>query len=285
MCRKEKRSSSSNSDRVKSLIRHIQKQNPHFSASLCVFHFNKPCLTLLNNFNSERFHCLFSNHAVRWMSYSITKSCDIPEHFHDMMILNKILGDRYVLPFAGHFREETGYTIGMFRQNVGMYPPHIIEPSNFAETVFTMIVFFVAVCHRLGGSAPNVKFFSVLYTKDHPVLCDIGNHNVENRERLTDRGEQFNQKKWKNFMRRRTHKRVIQYLKAYFPKFFQKKKTGKICILNEEENQFSEETHQLVCKSEKKSLLDIIKDFSLLIPDENALYGLLMSWVSSARSW
>lgn len=283
MSRKEKRSTSSNSDRVKSLIRHIQKQNPHFSASLCVFHFNKPCLTLLNNFNSERFHCLFSNQASRWMSYSITKSCDIPEHFNDMMILNRILGDRYVLPFAGHFREETGYTIGMFRQNVGMYPPHIIDPSNFVETVFTMIVFFVAVCHRLGGNAPNMKFFSVLYTKDHPVLCDIGNHNVENRERHTDRKEHFNKKKWKKFMQRRTHKPVVQYLKAYFPKFFQKKKKGKVCILNEAEKPFPDETHRLVCKSDKKSLLNIFKEFRHLMGDGNISSGLLVDWIASVE--
>lgn len=282
MSRKEKRSSGSNSDRVKSLIRHIQKQNPHFSASLCVFHFNKPCLMLLNNFNCERFHCLFSNQAIRWMSYSITKSCDIPEHFNDLMILNQILGNRFVLPFAGHFREETGYTIGMFRQTVGLYPPHIISQSDFAKTIFTMIVFFVAVCHRLGGSPPNMKYFSVLYTKEHPVLCDIGNHNVENRERRGDRSEHFNIKKWKKFMQRRTHKHVIQYLKAYFPKFFQKKKTGKVCILNEEENPFPDEAHRLVCKSDKKSLLNIIQEFRNLMTDEK-ISNLLIDWIASVE--
>lgn len=280
---KEKRSSSGNSDRVKSLIRHIQKQNPEFSASLCVFHFNKPCLTLLNNFNSERFHCLYSNQAVRWLSYSVTKSCDIPEYFYDVMILNQILGDQYVLPFAGHFREETGYTIGMFRQKVGMYPPHIIDHAGFAETVFTMIVFFIAVCHRMGGNTPNMKYISVLYTKDHPVLCDISNHNAENRERFGDRREKFNQKKWKKFLQRRTHKHVIQYLKSYFPKFFQKKKKGKICILNEDEKPFPDETHQLVCKSEKKNLINIIKEFRHLLRNENLSSGLLMDWIASVE--
>ena len=281
MPHKEKRSSSNYSDRVKSIIRHINKQNPYYSASSCVFHFNKPCLTLLNNFNSERFHCLFANHAVRWISYSVTKSCDIPEHFYDLVILNQILGDEYVLAFAGHFREETGYTIGMFQQNIGLYPPHIVERSKFAETVFTLIVFFIAVCHRLGGNAPNIKFFSILYTKDHPVLCDIGAHNVENRERLSDRAERFNKKKWKKFMQRRTHRRVIQYLKTYFPKFFQKKKLGKNCILNEMEEAFPDETHELVCKSEKKSLLDIVKEFKHLMSSKWLSSGLLMDWIMS----
>ena len=280
---RSKETDSRYSDRVKSIIKHINKQNPEYSASSCVFHFNKPCLTLFNNFNFERFHCLFSNHAIRWISYSITKSCDIPEHFYDLKLLNEILGDKYVLPFAGHFREETGYTIGMFRQYIGLYPPHIIDRSDFAETVFTMIVFFIAVCHRLGGNTPNIKYFSVLYTRDHPVLCDIGSQNVEIRERLSDRTEHFNKKKWKRFMRRKTHRRIIQYLKSYFPKFFQKKKTGKICILNELETTFSDETHQLICKSEKHSLLNIIKKFKHLLPNRNLSCGLLMDWILSVE--
>lgn len=283
MVGKEKRCCAGSSDRVKSIVRHINKQNPYYSASTCVFHFNKPCLTLLNNKDCKRFHCLFVNQAVRWISYSITKSCDIPENFYDLMILHEILGERYVLRFAGHLREETGYTVGMFRQNVGLYPPSKIDRSKFAETVFTMIVFFIAVCHRLGGITPNAKYFSVLYTETHPVLCDIGSHNVENRERLADRSEHFNQKRWKKFLQRRTHRRVIQYLKIYFPKFFQKKKAGKICILNENDGLFPDETHQLVCKSEKKPLLEIIKEFKHLISDRRLSSGLLMDWIMSVE--
>lgn len=284
---KEKRSKRErdkcSTDRVKSIIRHIEKQNVYYSASTCAYHFNRACFTLLNNFNSERFHCLFANHAMQWRSYSITKSCDIPESFYDLMVLNKILGDNYVVPFAGHFKESSGYTIGMFQQSIGLYPPHIINQSKFAETVFTMIVFFVAVCHRMGGNTPNMKYLSFLYTEYHPVLCDIGSFNVENRERLDYRSEHFNKKKWKRFLLRKTNRSIIQHLKIYFPNFFQKKRTNKKCILNESEEAFPEEAHRLICGSEKKPLLNIIKEFRHLMTDERIAYGLLSDWVQSVE--
>lgn len=271
-------------DRVKSIIRHVEKQNAYYSPTTCSFHFNRPCFTLLNNFDSQRFHCLFINQAIQWRSYSVTKSCDIPEGFYDMIILNQILGDKYVLPFSGHFRECSGYTIGMFGQRVGLYPPHKINRIKFPEVVFTMIVFFIAVCHRMGGNAPNMKYCSFLYTENHPVLCDVGTFNVENRERIDYRNEHFNNKKWRRFLMRKTNRNVIQYLKIYFPNFFQKKKTGKKCILNESEGEeFSAETHRLVCGCEKRNLLYILKEFRHLLSNERLANGLLFDWIESVE--
>lgn len=259
-------------DRVQSIIRHVSKQNDYYSVTLCTFHFNKPCFTLFNNFNEQRFHCLFANQSSQWRSYSITKSCDIPEHFYDMINLNKILGTKYVLQFAGHFRESSGYTVGMFRQTIDLYPPTIIDRRTFKKTLFTMIILFIAICHRLGGITPDLKQCSFVFTKEHPVLCDIGRLNAEKKEL------KFKRKKWKKFLCRKTTRDVIRMLKHIYGKYFQKKKPGKKCILNDGEQGegFDDETHGLICGSKQITLSNVLNKYKHLNPDFN---NLITEWL------
>lgn len=266
--------------RVKSLIRHIEKHNVYYAATECIFHTKRPCLTLLNKFNDERFHCLYANDASIWRYYSITKSCDIPDHFYDMILLNRQLGDEYVLPFASHFREYSGYTIGLYRQITDLYTPVIVDRGMFKRTVFAMIVFFVAVCHRLGGVTPSMKHFSFVYTTEHPVLCDIGGLNAEKKE-LINGEERFNKKKWARFLRGKKTLDIIRYLKQYYPNYFQKKKPGRRCILHDRENfGFDDETHSLVCKN--LFLIDVLQEFKHLGP--NSFNALIRDWVRLSRN-
>lgn len=268
--------------RSQTLIRHIERQYISYAPTECIFHMKKPCLTLLNNFNHERFHCLYAIKASIWRSYSITKSCDIPDYFYDMIILNRQLGDEYVLPFASHFRESSGYTIGMFRQNVNLYTPVIIDRGMFKRAVFAMIVLFVAVCYRMGGVTPNIKYFSFVYTREHPVLCDIGCENADKKEIINGK-EHFNRKKWIKFLQKKKTVDIIRYFKKYYPNYFQKKKPGRRCILNEEEQLgFDDETHTLVCKN--LYLIDALLQFKHLIPNATIQNYLIRKWVRLARS-
>lgn len=274
--------SHANGDRVKSILRHID--NVQYAASQCPFHFNMPCFILLNNFNEKRFHCLYANNATVWKSYSVTKSCDVPEHFYDMIELKTMLGREYVLPFAGHFRESSGYTIGMFRFDVDLYPPPKIERVAFKETAYAMIVFLCAVCRRMGGVTPSMKYFSFVYTSNHPVLCDIGIQNTNIRERLVHREEHFNEKKWTRFMRHKTIRDVVRYLRIQFPLYFQKKKKGMRCILDETEACFDGETHRLICRSDKSSLEKLLVDFCHLMPNVHVRRNVIEPWLRDLKA-
>lgn len=120
-----------------------------------------------------------------------------------------------------------------------------------------------------------------MYSQRHPVLCDIGRNNAENRERLGCREEHFNRKKWLRFLRRKTLRDVIRYLRVVFPLYFQKKKKNKRCILNEpgDEDTFDLETHELICQSEKKSLLQILKEYRHLMPDDTIKTQVIDTWL------
>lgn len=264
-------------ERVQSLIRHLSNSN--FTAADCQIHPKKPCLLLLNNYNEQRFHCLYANRSTVWKSYTIDQSCDIPEHFYEMMEMHKLFGSQYVLPFAGHLRESSGYTIGMFHQTIHLYPPRRLQHHVLKETAYALIVFFCAVCHQMGGAVPDLKQFLFLYTPNHPVLCDIGSHNVENRVRLKGNQPHMNEKKWRRVMHKKTIRDVIRYMKVEFSHFFnQKKKKGKRCVLDETEEAFDTETHELLCQSNQKSLVQVIQDFSHLMPDENIRH-VMDTWV------
>ena len=266
--------------RVQSIIRHIKKQYSDYSPSECIFHTNKPCLTLLNNFDTERFHCLFANQSVIWRSYSITNSCDLPDHVYDLILLNRLLGSEYVLPFASFFRESSGYTVAMFRQQTELYTPIVINRQAFKVMIYALLVIFISVGHRFGGSTPDIKYFSFAFTRDHPVLCDIGGMNAEKKE-LIDGKENFNRKKWIKFLRRKKTISILRYLKLYYPNYFQKKKKGTRCILYEVENRaFDDETHQLVCHD--LFLIEALENFKHLMPDRKIREELIPEWISLA---
>ncbi|GBN19722.1 hypothetical protein AVEN_261799-1 [Araneus ventricosus] len=271
-------------ERVKSIIRHID--NASFTATECEIHPRKPCFLLLNNFNHERFHCLYGNRSTVWRSYTIDKSCDIPEHYYEMIEMHKLLGTEYVLPFSGHFRESSGYTIGMFHQRVPLYPPRIIERNVLKETAYALIVFQCATSYQLGGSVPNLKDFLFLYTRNHPVLCDMGSHNVDLRVRLKEFKPHFDEKKFRRFMQKKTLRDVIRYLKLEFKLYFnQKKKKGKRCILNEPDDEgFDTETHQLLCQSTKKSLIQVLEDFCHLMPNHHIRNNVVGEWMRMTHS-
>lgn len=271
------------SDRVKSIIRHIS--NVYYAPSQCPFHFEKPCFIILNTFDHRRFHCLYANQSIIWKSISVSQSCDLPEHFYDLYILSKSLTSEYVLPFSNGFRESSGYTVGMYHMPIELYSSHRISRESFKETVYTFVFLFCAVAHRLGGRTPNIKHLSFLYTNTHPVLCDIGSFNVEYRDRLLNRSEHFNEKKWARFMCRKTTRDVIRYLRIVFPTFFQKRKTGKRCILNETENEecFDSETHDLVCNSDKKCLGQFLLDYMHLMPNESIRIGIIQKWINQLK--
>lgn len=268
-------------DRVKSIIRHVKKQYPDYSLSECIFHTNKPCLTLLNNFDTERFHCLFANRAAIWKSYTITQSCDLPDHVFDMILLNRLLGDEYVLPFASQFRESSGYTVAMFRQDVDLYSPIVIDKGSFKTMTFAMIVIFVAVCFKMGGVTPDIKQFSFAYTKEHPVLCDMGGLNAEKKE-LVDGKERFRKKKWSKFLHKKKIINITRFLKGYYPKYFQKKKAGKRCILYDDDQlPFDDETHSLICQN--GYFIDVLQNFRHLMPDLKIQNALIQEWIDKAQ--
>lgn len=282
MSKKER--ATTHSERCKTLIRHVQQDNPHYIATECSYHMDRPCFLLLNSYDEHRYHCLYLNYSVQWVSISLTRSCDLPELFHDLIKLYELLGVKYVLPFSGHFRESSGYTIGMFRTQTHLYPPSIIGRHAFKETVYAFIIFFCAISHRLGGNVPNMQLFSFVYTASHPVLCDIGSSNVEARERLRFRREHFNRKKWTRLMRHKTTRDIIRYLRLYFPHFFQKKKKQKQCVLNDGEEPFDCETHRLVCQSSRKSLLDVVKEFAYLMPEASVSRDVIDGWVQDLEN-
>lgn len=269
-------------DRVKKIIRHIT--NTNFIASECEIHPRKPCLLLLNNYNEYRFHCLYARHSTVWMSYNESQSCDIPEHYHEMIELYNSLGGEYVLPFAGHFRESSGYTIGLFRQPIHLYAPRKIRHDSLKETAYALVVFFCVVCHRLGGNVPDLKQFLFLYTSHHPVLCDIGSFNVENRVRLQGTKPHLNVKKWRRVLQKKTIRDVIRYLKLEFRLFFnQKKKKGKRCILDESEECFDTETHKLLCQSSQKSLAQVLQEFLHLMPNKHVQNKVILEWLKHLK--
>lgn len=272
---------SSKQDRTQIIISHIE--NVNYSASRCPWHLDKQCFLLLNNYDSRRYHCLYANQSTQWKSYTLDQSCDLPEHYHDLIVLRRELGDEYVLPFSGQFKERSGYTIGLYELRCDLYGPPIIKPENFAETFYTFLVMFCAASQRLGGSVPHFKHCTFLYTHNHPVLTDLGSKNVAGRERLGHR-EFLNEKKWARFMRRRTTRDVVRYTRVVHPNFFKKKAVkGSKCILVEQLDDGSvlnDETHAMVCKSGKMSLLEVLSQFRHMMPNSRVRCQLVEGWIS-----
>lgn len=267
-------------DKAKKIVRHIE--HVEFTATLCNIHTRKCCFLIHNNFNENRYHCLFAKSSTLWKSITSSPSCDLPEHVYEMIEMHKLLGSEYVLPFARSFRERTGYTIAMFYQPINLYSPRKITHATLKETAYAFIFFFCIACQRLGGNVPDLRKFLFLFTAYHPVLCDLGKHNVETRVRLINNQPHLNEKKFRRVMQKKTIRDIIRYLKLEFQLFFnQKKKKGKRCILNETEDCFDTETHQLLCQSQQKSLVQVLKEFDHLMPNNNIRENIIGEWIQT----
>lgn len=269
-------------DRVRRILGHIDRVEYH--ATECRHHYHKACFLIVNNDNEYRYHCLCTNYSSVWKALPTSHSCDVPEHFYEMIEMHKMLGSEYVLPFSQCFRERSGYTVGMFFQPVDVYPPRIIEHDMLKETAYALLVLFCAACHRLGGHVPDLKKFLFLYTPRHPVLCDIGSHNVDKRERLVDRKPHLNVKKWNRMLHKKTIRDVVRYLKLEFQPFFKPKlKKGERCILNETVKGFDTETHRLLCQSNQKNVIGVLKEFRHLMPNRLIRTEVIDPWVEASE--
>jgi len=267
-------------DRIKRVISHIDRVEYH--ATDCKIHSRKACFLIVNNDNEHRYHCLCTNYSTVWKSLPTSHSCDLPEHFYEMIEMHKLLGSEYVLPFSNCFRERSGYSVGMFYQPVDLYAPRKIEHEALKETAYALIVFFCAVCYQLGGHVPDMKRFLFLYTPRHPVLCDMGSWNVEKRERLVHHKPHLNVKKWHRVMQKKTIRDILRYLKLEFQLYFkQKKKKGQRCLLNETEKCFDTETHQLLCQSQQKSIVQVLKEFNHLMPQSGIRREVIGDWIQT----
>ncbi|GFR21068.1 uncharacterized protein TNCT_570851 [Trichonephila clavata] len=80
---------------------------------------------------------------------------------------------------------------------------------------------------------------------------------------------------------KKTLRDVIRYLKLEFNLFFhQKKKKGKRCILDEPDEAFDTETHELLCQSGHKSLIQILQEFCHLMPNNHIRNNIVGGWVA-----
>lgn len=253
-------------ERTKSIMSHVA-ENVKYTAFACPWHFNNACFGLTDNTNGKRYHCLYAFSSRRWKSYSFSGSCEIPDHFFDLLLLKQLLGSEYVLPFVKHIRERSGYTIGFYELKPGLYNAKILKPQHLAETFYALVFLLCAVSKRLGGHPPVLKRMYFIYTEQHPVLVDIGEANSKLKEHIGQL-ECTNRKKWLRFMKKRTTLEVTRYLKLTCPQFFKKKsKAHSKCILSNREY-FNDETHKLICECRKSSFADVLKNHIHLMPEE-----------------
>lgn len=242
-------------------------QNSYYRGYKCPYHLHTNCLMIMINPSTRRFHCLYDIPAkeIRYKYYDSSKSCDIPENFHDMILLHNKLGSKYVLPFVTHFRVASGETIGLFECSNPDYGGDIIKPDYLVETFLTYLVLLCESCYRLGGTAPALNKMKFIYTKYHPILVDIHIKNSVRRNR-SQLEEIFSQKKWKKFLTTRTSKEIIHCMKLIHTFYFKKKtKHNQTCILIEN-IEFDNITHDIFCKQKKTSLYDILNIYKHHVP-------------------
>ncbi|KAG8173842.1 hypothetical protein JTE90_016331 [Oedothorax gibbosus] len=111
----------------------------------------------------------------------------------------------------------------------------------------------------------------------------MGSVNVENRVRLKGYKPHLNEKKWRRFMQKKTLRDVIRYLKLEFKLFFHhKRRKGQRCILQENDEQcFDTETHELLCQSQKKPLIQVVQEFCHLMPNDDIRNTIVGEWISA----
>lgn len=241
---------------------HNVKKHPNFLPVDCPYHNDNLCLQII--INDKRFHCLFERDSAKWCFYNCSKSCDIPEYMYDLIELNKSLGSDYVLPFSTHFREESGFTVGLYELQNGMFTAKILKPEHLFECFLTFIVIMCQACHLYGGNCPQMNRMKFIYSKQHPVLVDVGKENCNSREKIGNRNIS-NEKKWNRFLNSRTTKEIIHYVKVHHPEYFKKKsKANTVCLLSGE---FNDDTHYLICKCRKMSLKNVLETFMYNIPN------------------
>lgn len=260
------------------IVRHVNEM-PNYNASTCPWHTDRNCFLVMKN--DARFHALFTNYSKQWRSYDLTESCDLPEDIYDLMVLNRELGDEYVLPFAYPFRERSGYTIGLYKMCTNLYDSTRITARNLSEMYYTLVVLMCAECRRLGGNAPVLRLSSFLYTNDHPVLVNLGAINCEKRNRDGNR-ELFSKKKWNRFLREKTCLAVIKYLRNIRPELFRNKFGARSdCFLKESEN-FDDATHKLICDHRKSNIADVLEHFIHLIKDSR-IQCVIKNWIRESK--
>lgn len=262
------------------IVRHVNEMS-NYNAFKCPWHTDRNCLMVIKTDNETRFHALFTNSSKQWRSYDLTESCDLPEDMYDLMIMNRELGDEYVLPFAYPFRERSGYTIGLYKLRSNLYDSDRITARNLSEMYYTLVVLLCAECRRFGGIAPVLRLSSFLYTNDHPVLANVGAANCEKRNRDGNR-ELFSKKKWNRFLRDKTCFAVMKYLRDIRPDLFRNKYGVRSkCLLKESEN-FDDETHKLICNYKNSNLADVLQQFIHLIKDDR-LKWVIGKWIRESK--
>lgn len=237
----------------------------YFTTLTCPWHYREMCFII--EYNKKKYHCLYDNlvKSLRYKYYKIDKSCDIPEHYHDLILLNNKLGSNYVLPFVKHFRIPTGETIGFFEIKETVYGPCVIKEYYLLETFFTFLMLLCETCYRLGGSAPVLYDMKFVYTNTHPILVDINMNNALKRNQSKTE-EVFSQKKWKKFLTTKTSKEIIHYMKLVYHLYFKKKKRNNtVCILADNLD-VDDIVHEVFCRNVKTSLYDILRKYKTCVP-------------------
>lgn len=239
-------------------IIHNLKRNPYFSPVECPFHNDNRCLLIIANNNGKRYHCLYERESHKWVPYGCGKSCDIPEYFYDLTQLDP----DYVLNFSRHYREQSGFTIGLYEIKSVAYSSKILKPEHLFECFLTFIFITCELCHLYGGGAPQMNRMKFIYTERHPILVDVGKENNSNREKIGSRNI-FSIKKWNRFLNHRTNKDVLHYVKIHHPEYFRKREKHETCMLN---GTFDDKTHSLICKNTKTNLKTILETFKDDVP-------------------
>lgn len=257
-------------------------ENDYYTKMKCPWHHHQ-CFITVTSHNDMTFHCLYDipSRQIRYKYYNSSKSCDIPENFHDLIMLHDRLGSEYVLPFISHYRVTSGETIGFFKLQYPGLGPSVLKPIHLVETFLTYIVLFCETCYRLGGISPVLVDMKFIYTTTHPILVDLNINNSirRNQSKFT---EVFSYKKWNTFLRTRISKEIIHYMKLvhsnyfkqrrkykqknrYFPYFRQQHFCCKTCILAENV-QFDLITHEIFCQNEKTNLYKFLQTYKTYVP-------------------
>lgn len=271
-------------------------ENEYYIKMKCPWnHYHHPCFVCITHKNMT-YHCLHDipSRQIRYKYYNSSKSCDIPENFHDLIMLHDRLGSEYILPFVTHYRVTSGETIGFFKLQTPVFGPSIIKPVHLVETFLTYLVLFCETCYRLGGISPTLQDMKFIYTQTHPILVDININNSirRNQSKFT---EVFSYKKWKAFLTQRTSIEIISYIKGIHSSFFKikrkyKKRIGapygrnqqdccEKCILAENV-QFNKITHDVFCINEKTSLYTLLQTYKTHVPELSSKIQTILDSIS-----